>query len=109
MRSTHLRRIAGLDPAIHPLHQDSIRNGWTPGSSPGVTNAMANASSGSWIGARLLRKEDARYLLGAGMFIADIRMPGLQDVAFVRSQMAHARLRQVVKPPDAVARVFTLA
>jgi carbon-monoxide dehydrogenase large subunit len=70
---------------------------------------MANASSDSWIGARLLRKEDARYLLGAGMFIADIRMPGLQDVAFVRSQMAHARLRQVVKPPDAVARVFTLA
>ena len=46
-----------------------------------------------WIGASLLRKEDARHLNGAGMFIADMRMPGLQDVAFVRSQMAHARLR----------------
>ena len=47
--------------------------------------------SDSWIGASLLRKEDARHLLGHGMFIADIRMPGVQDVAFVRSHMAHAR------------------
>src|SRR5712691_8988843 len=30
--------IAGLDPAIHLLRKDSIRNRWTPGSSPGVTN-----------------------------------------------------------------------
>jgi carbon-monoxide dehydrogenase large subunit len=65
--------------------------------------------SESWIGARLLRKEDERHLLGAGMFIADIRMPGLHDIAFVRSQMAHARVRKVAKPADAAARVFTLA
>jgi carbon-monoxide dehydrogenase large subunit len=68
-----------------------------------------HASPGGWIGARLLRKEDARHLLGHGMFIADIRMPGVQDIAFVRSQMAHARVRQVVRPPDAAAHVFTLA
>ena len=43
-----------------------------------------------WIGASLLRKEDARYLYGHGMFIADVHVPGVQDVAFVRSQMAHA-------------------
>ena len=42
----------------------------------------------SWIGASLLRKEDARHLHGRGMFIADINMPGIQDIAFVRSQMA---------------------
>ena len=63
----------------------------------------------SWIGASLLRKEDARYLYGRGMFIADIAMPGLQDIAFVRSQMAHANLRQVSKPPESAGRVFTLA
>ncbi|MBM3530021.1 MAG: xanthine dehydrogenase family protein [Alphaproteobacteria bacterium] len=62
-----------------------------------------------WIGASLLRKEDARHLLGHGMFVADIRMPGLQDIAFVRSQMAHANVRQIVKPPEAAASVFTLA
>src|SRR2546430_7687529 len=37
------------------------------------------------------------------------RMPGVQDVAFVRSQMAHAQVRKVVKPDDAAAAVFTLA
>ncbi len=68
-----------------------------------------HAASDSWIGARLLRKEDARHLYGHGAFIADIRMPGLQDIAFVRSQRAHARVRQIVKPPDAAGRVFTLA
>jgi aerobic carbon-monoxide dehydrogenase large subunit len=73
---------------------------------PGVTTRMAHASSDGWIGASLTRKEDARYLVGAGMFIADVRMPGVQDIAFVRSPMAHARLRQVIKPTDAAARVF---
>ncbi len=63
-----------------------------------------------WIGASLLRKEDARHLLGHGMFIADIRMPGVQDVAFVRSQMAHATVRQVTKPGrPGGSNVFTLA
>jgi carbon-monoxide dehydrogenase large subunit len=69
----------------------------------------AHTASESWIGASLLRKEDARHLLGHGMFIADVRIPGTQDIAFVRSQMAHARVRQVVKPPDAAEHVFTLA
>jgi carbon-monoxide dehydrogenase large subunit len=66
------------------------------------------AGSG-WIGASLLRKEDARYLFGRGMFIADVNVPGVQDVAFVRSPMAHAWVRRVVKPADAAAQVFTLA
>ena len=52
-----------------------------------------HSPSEGWIGASLLRKEDARHLLGHGMFIADVRMPGMQDIAFVRSQMAHARDR----------------
>ena len=69
----------------------------------------AHSPSDGWIGASLLRKEDARHLLGHGMFIADVRMPGVQDVAFVRSQMAHAQVRQVGKPPGAEDRVFTLA
>jgi len=70
---------------------------------------VAHAPSDGWIGASLLRKEDARHLLGHGMFIADVRMPGVQDIAFVRSQMAHANVRQVTIPPDGVGHVFTLA
>ncbi len=68
-----------------------------------------HASSEGWIGASLLRKEDARHLLGAGMFIADVRVPGLQDIAFVRSQRAHAQVRHVTKPVADAGRVFTLA
>jgi carbon-monoxide dehydrogenase large subunit len=68
-----------------------------------------HAEAEGWIGKRLLRKEDARHLYGRGLFIADVRMPGVRDVAFVRSQMAHARIRQVTKPAGSDGRVFTLA
>jgi carbon-monoxide dehydrogenase large subunit len=67
------------------------------------------AGADGWIGASLLRKEDARHLYGHGMFIADVQVPGVQDVAFVRSPLAHARVRRVSKPAHAAARVFTLA
>jgi aerobic carbon-monoxide dehydrogenase large subunit len=66
-------------------------------------------SAKGWIGASMLRKEDARHLHGHGMFIADVTMPGVHDIAFVRSQMASARVRKVAKRPDAAGRVFTLA
>src|SRR2546430_10383263 len=62
----------------------------------------------SWIGASLLRKEDARHLQGRGMFIADISIPGLQDIAFVRSQVANGNVRQVTKPPGSAGTVFTM-
>src|SRR5262249_62038676 len=63
----------------------------------------------SWIGASLLRKEDARHLHGHGMFIADIIIPGTQEIAFVRSGRAHANVRHVTKPSELAGRVFTLA
>src|SRR5215510_2444085 len=65
--------------------------------------------SNSWIGASLPRKEDARFLLGHGKYIADLRMPMVQDVAFVRSQIASGRVRQIIKPDDFATSVFTLA
>jgi aerobic carbon-monoxide dehydrogenase large subunit len=47
------------------------------------------------IGVRLPRKEDGRYLRGQGEFVGDIHLPGVQEVAFVRSPLAHARLRSI--------------
>src|SRR6185437_1893563 len=64
-------------------------------------------TSDSWIGARVLRKEDERHLLGAGQFVGDVRMPGLRDVAFVRSPMAHAKLKGITKPEGQEGSVFT--
>jgi aerobic carbon-monoxide dehydrogenase large subunit len=56
--------------------------------------------TGQGIGARVLRKEDDRLMRGRGQFVADLHFAGIKDVAFVRSPVAHARLR-AVKIPDA--------
>lgn len=44
------------------------------------------------VGARLLRKEDARHLQGKGNFIGNMSMPNISEVAFLRSPLAHARI-----------------
>lgn len=62
---------------------------------------------GSGIGARVPRKEDARHLLGKAQFVGDIKLAGGWEAAFVRSPLAHARLRGITKPEGAENRVFT--
>jgi carbon-monoxide dehydrogenase large subunit len=64
---------------------------------------------GSGIGQPVPRKEDDRYLRGKGEFIADIRLAGMKELAFVRSPLAHARILGVRKPPGRDADVFTAA
>ena len=66
-------------------------------------------SSARGVGASLPRKEDHRLLHGRGEFVADIAMPGTMDVAFVRSPLAHARIRGAVKPAGDDAQVYTAA
>lgn len=41
------------------------------------------------------RLEDQRLLTGQGAFVADVRLPGMLEAAFVRSPLAHAHLRGV--------------
>jgi carbon-monoxide dehydrogenase large subunit len=65
--------------------------------------------AGLGVGASLRRKEDARLLLGQGRYVGDITRPGLLEVAFLRSPVAHARLHGLTKPPGAEKRVFVLA
>jgi carbon-monoxide dehydrogenase large subunit len=65
--------------------------------------------AGKGIGARLLRKEDDRHLQGRGRFVGDMAPAGMKEVAFVRSPVAHARIRRIVKPKGAEDRVFTFA
>ena len=61
---------------------------------------------GEGIGARARRKEDARHLRGRGRFVGDIQMPGLREVAFLRSPMAHAKLLSKTKSPDHAVDTF---
>lgn len=59
------------------------------------------------IGASALRKEDDRFLRGRGQYVADFRLAGMREVAFVRSPVAHARLREVVVPEQFRNAVYT--
>ena len=59
------------------------------------------------VGARLLRKEDDRFLRGRGQYVADLRFAGMQDVAFLRSPLAHARIRGIAIPQTYKDVVFT--
>jgi carbon-monoxide dehydrogenase large subunit len=61
---------------------------------------------GQGIGARLLRKEDDRYMRGRGEYVGDIRLPGMLEVAFLRSPLAHARIHAIRVPPAIRDRVF---
>jgi len=70
---------------------------------------MVGKQIGQGVGSSVLRLEDDRYLRGRGRFIADIRMPGMLDVAFVRSPLAHARVRGVTKPEGLEDSVFVMA
>lgn len=48
-----------------------------------------------FIGASMLRREDRRLLLGQGQYVGDLELPRMVHAAFVRSPVAHARIRSV--------------
>ena len=63
------------------------------------------------IGARLQRKEDYRFLTGAGQYTDDLTLPHQSHAAFVRSPHAHASIKSInkdraLKAPGVIA-VFT--
>ncbi|OSZ75992.1 xanthine dehydrogenase family protein molybdopterin-binding subunit [Hydrogenophaga sp. IBVHS1] len=49
------------------------------------------------IGESLLRKEDYRFLTGAGQYTDDIVLPNMHHAIFVRSPHAHANIRKIDK------------
>jgi aerobic carbon-monoxide dehydrogenase large subunit len=61
-----------------------------------------------FVGARVARVEDPRFLTGRGRYIANMVMPGMLHARFVRSPLAHARITGIDTSavPEGV-RVFT--
>ncbi|MCR5859409.1 xanthine dehydrogenase family protein molybdopterin-binding subunit [Mesorhizobium sp. J428] len=47
------------------------------------------------IGARVARKEDRRFITGAGRYVDDMVVPGMKHAAFVRSPHAHAEIKKI--------------
>jgi carbon-monoxide dehydrogenase large subunit len=70
-----------------------------------MTRAVGKSELG--VGARMLRKEDARHLNGNGQFVSDLKFPNMHDVAFVRSPHSHARILSVSIPDEFQGQVFT--
>lgn len=61
-----------------------------------------------FFGAPVKRNEDRKLLTGQALFIDDVELPGMLHAAFLRSQVAHARIRSVdvsraLKRPGVVA------
>src|SRR5580693_469681 len=61
------------------------------------------------VGASVKRKEDDRFLRGRCLYVGDIRLAGMKDVAFVRSPLAHAKLRAVHIPDEHRGKAFAAA
>ncbi len=66
-----------------------------------------------YFGAPIPRNEDRRLLSGQALFVDDVELPGLLHAAFLRSSVAHARIRRIDvagarKRPGVVA-VYTAA
>src|SRR6266704_4263910 len=65
----------------------------------------------TYIGASIKRKEDYRFLTGAGSYTDDVALPGQTHAYFVRSPHAHAKIKSIkkdkaLKAPGVIA-VFT--
>ena len=62
-------------------------------------------------GASIKRREDPRFITGKGNYVDDVKIPGTTYAAFVRSPLAHARVRAIdtsaAKQAPGVLAVFT--
>jgi carbon-monoxide dehydrogenase large subunit len=58
------------------------------------------------VGASVKRNEDRRYLDGQGEYLADLQVPGMAEVAFLRSPVAHGRIRSIKVPDQFRGQVF---
>jgi xanthine dehydrogenase molybdopterin-binding subunit B len=56
---------------------------------------MAGEDLDRFVGRSMRRREDHRLLTGRGQFVADLVLPGMLHAVFVRSQLAHGRIRSI--------------
>ena len=47
------------------------------------------------VGQRVRRREDPRLIQGRGTYVDDVKLAGMQHLAFKRSDLAHARIRSI--------------
>jgi aerobic carbon-monoxide dehydrogenase large subunit len=69
----------------------SDSGGWTLGGAPD----LALAGRPRYIGAAVTRLEDEGPLTGSASYVADFTLPGMVEMAVVRSQVGHARITSI--------------
>ena len=74
-------------------------------SQAGSTESLSKPGN-QGVGASLRRNEDARYLDGKGEYLADLQVPGMAEVFFLRSPVAHGKIRSITVPEAARDQVF---
>ena len=72
---------------------------------------MASPVLPKLVGERVKRREDPRLIQGYGTYVDDVKIAGLQHLAFKRSDIPHARIRSIdasaATAMDGVEAVFT--
>ena len=69
----------------------------------------APAVSSEWVGRKLKRKEDLRLVTGRGQYLADLNLPRMLHLMFLRSPHAHARIKRIdTKKAKALAGVVAV-
>ena len=58
------------------------------------------------VGASVRRNEDRRYLCGKGEYLADLQVPGMAEAFFLRSPLAHGRIKSIEVPEEYRDQVF---
>jgi len=57
--------------------------------------AIAERTERAWVGKDVKRKEDPRILAGRGIYVDDVKLPGMLHAAVLRSPHAHARISRI--------------
>jgi carbon-monoxide dehydrogenase large subunit len=60
-----------------------------------MADTPGNGQRSGYVGRSVPRREDRRLLTGRGQFVADLKFPNTLHAVFIRSQVAHARIRSV--------------
>jgi len=63
----------------------------------------------SGVGSSIHRMEDDRFLRGRGQYVSDIASRGMWNAAFLRSPIAHARIKSIEVPTEGRKQIFTAA
>ena len=68
---------------------------WAANEAEGDVMTAVETEHKGWLGRSVKRKEDARFIVGRGNYVEDIKLPGMLHMAILRSPYAHATINSI--------------